>query len=100
LPPLYQPKSFIGEKKANRSLSQIEYINVLSWVVNPDNADIIEKYRIYRRETNGITLIIEVDAQTFEYWERNVEKDKVYKYGLTAVDVFGRETNPIYIDVF
>jgi len=100
LPPLYQPKSFIGEKKANRSLSQIEYINVLSWVVNPDNADIIEKYRIYRRETNGITLITEVDAQTFEYWERNVEKDKVYKYGLTAVDVFGRETNPIYIDVF
>jgi len=29
-----------------------------------------------------------------------VEKDKVYKYGLTAVDVFGRETKPIYIDVF
>jgi len=98
LPPLYPPLNFHGEKKKNRSLSQLEYINVLNWEANPQNK-FIEKFKIYLIEEGNKTLLKEFDAQTFEYWHRKVKKDKVYKYGLTAGDKFGRESEPVYIEV-
>lgn len=98
LPPLFPPSNFQGEKKENRSLSQLEYINILSWEGNPQNK-FIEKYKIYLVEGESKALLKELDVQTFEFWHRKVEKDKVYKYGLTARDQFGRETEPVYIEV-
>lgn len=98
LPLLFPPLNFHGEKKANRSLSQLEYINVLNWEANPQNK-FIEKFKIYLIEEGNKTLLKEFDAQTFEYWHRKVKKDKVYKYGLTAGDKFERESEPVYIEV-
>lgn len=97
-PPLFPPIKFHGEKKKNRSLSQLEYINVLSWEENPQNK-FLEQYRIYLVEGGNKTLLKELDAQTFEFWHRKVEKDKSYQYGLTAKDQFGRESEPVYIEV-
>ncbi len=98
LPPLFPPSNFQGEKKKNRSLSQLEYINVLSWEGNPQNK-FIEKYKIYYIEEENKTLLKEFDAQTFEFWHRKAEKDKVYRYELAAKDQFGRESEPVYIEV-
>ena len=97
-PPLFPPSNFRGEKKKNRSLSQIEYINVLTWEVNPQNK-FIQKYKIYLLEDGGRTLIGETDAQTFQYWHRKVERESVYRYELRAQDEFGRESDPAVIEV-
>lgn len=97
-PPLFPPLNFCGEEKKNRSLSQLEYIHVLTWEVNPQNK-FIEKYNIYLEEEGNKILLKELDAQTFEYWHRKVNKNKVYKYGLTAVDKYGRESEPVYVEV-
>ncbi|MFQ6054410.1 MAG: S8 family serine peptidase, partial [Methanosarcinales archaeon] len=43
---IYSPLNFSGKRVLNRSLSQAEYINVLSWNPNQDNVN-ITKYRIY-----------------------------------------------------
>jgi hypothetical protein len=43
---LFTPLNFTGQKVINRSLTQSEYINALSWEANPDNTD-VTAYRIY-----------------------------------------------------
>lgn len=87
------PLQFTGQMVLNRSLSQAEYINILSWQANPNNVNII-KYRIYMVEGENKSLLAELDAQTFEYWHRKIEKDKQYIYALFAVNDEGREGNP------
>ena len=99
LPPLSPPINFHGEKKRNRSLFQIEYINILAWEANPQNKDIIEKYKIYLIDEDENILLGEINVGTFEYWIRKVDKDKVYKYGLTAFDIYGRESDRVYTEV-
>ena len=98
LPPLFPPLNLHGERKKNRSLSQLEYINILNWAQNPQNK-FIEKYNIYLMEGKNKTLLVEVNAQTFEYWHRKTDGTKVYKYGLTTGDTFGRESKPVYIEI-
>ncbi len=94
LPPL----QFAGSKVVNRSLSQREHINVLSWAANPENENIV-KYRIYLIDGASQFLLIEVNAQTFFYWHRNVEMTRTYTYAITAVIDSGTESEPATITV-
>ena len=87
---IYAPLSFSGQQVLNRSLSQAEYINVLTWQANSNNESIV-KYRIYQVEGNDRTLIIELNADAFRYIHRGVDKDALYTYSLIAVNDEGRE---------
>ena len=82
----------------NRSLSQAEYINVLTWHANPYNENIV-KYRIYQVDGESKNLLVELNANTFHYWHRGVEKDKQYGYSICAVNDEDREGDPTYITV-
>jgi len=95
---IYPPSNFSGQKVLNRSLSQAEYINVLTWQAHPDNVN-ITKYRIYQVEDESQSLLVELNADTFQYWHRKVEKDRQYDYVLVAVNDEGREGDPAYITV-
>lgn len=79
------PLGFSGTKVLNRSLSQAEYINVLTWQPNPDNQDIV-KYRIFQRVGNSLQVLAEVNAGENEYRHRNVQKTKAYDYCIVAVN--------------
>lgn len=92
------PLSFAGTKVLNRSLLLGEYINVLSWQSNPDN-EYISKYRIYQVEGENRSLVVELNAGTYEYWHRKVLKNKSYKYALCAVNDEGREGESVYLTV-
>lgn len=87
---IYPPANITGKKMVNRSLSQAEYINVLSWQANPDNLN-VAKYRIYLVEDEIKNLLVELNTDTFFYWHRKVEKDKRYSYAICAVNDEGRE---------
>ena len=95
---IYPPLNLTGEKVLNYSLSQDEYINILTWEANPNNEN-IEKYRIYQMEGESRSLLIELDANTYKYWHRNVEKDKQYVYALIAVNNENREGDAAYISI-
>jgi hypothetical protein len=95
---VYAPLDFAGEKVLNRSLSQAEYINVLTWRAHPSNVNVV-KYELYQVEGNGRTLVAELGAETFQYWHRRVEKDKEYAYALIAVNNTGRESDPVSVKV-
>jgi hypothetical protein len=95
---IYPPLNFNGQKVLNRSLSQAEYINILSWQPNPNNVNIV-KYRIYVVEGEIKKLLIELNASTFEYWHRRVGKDRQYTYAICAVNNEDKEgdTTPITV---
>jgi uncharacterized delta-60 repeat protein len=95
---IYPPSNTAGQKVLNRSLSQAEYINALTWEANPNNVN-ITKYRIYQVEGENQSLLVELNADTFQYWHRDVDKDRQYAYILVAVNDEGREGDPAYITV-
>jgi hypothetical protein len=95
---IYIPQGFSGEKVLNQSLSQDQYINILRWRRNPSNRN-ISKYRIYVLEGDNLNLVVELDANTFEYWHTNVEGDRAYTYALVAVDDENREGEKAFTTV-
>jgi uncharacterized repeat protein (TIGR02543 family) len=90
---IYPPLNFSGVKMLNRSLSQAEYVNVLSWQANPLNSDIV-KYRVYLLAGGRRSLLAEQSADTFRYNHRKVEREKSCEYWLVAVDKDYREGEP------
>lgn len=85
-----------GRKVLNRSFSQAEHIDVLSWQGNAANAGLnIARYRIYRVSGGTATLLTEVTANqaSYEYQRRNAGQD-VTTYLIAAVTDSGREGEP------
>jgi photosystem II stability/assembly factor-like uncharacterized protein len=100
-PALYPPLHFSARTERNDSLLQTEYINILSWAANPINSNNnmgISFYRIYQVSGNTPTLLAELDASTFEYVHRKLEK-KTYQYALAAVNENGQESDALYLTV-
>jgi hypothetical protein len=97
-PLLKPPLAFSGYQVMNRSLSQVEFINVLSWETNPANAGIV-MHRIYVEQEESQNLLAEIPVSTSEYWHRNAVKDKTYVYSITAVDADGYESTPSKISI-
>ena len=97
---IYPPLQFSGQKVENRSLSQMEYVNSLTWTTHPDNQGLnIVKYRIYLQEESSRIFLADVASDTLEYWHRGVEKETSYTYIIAAVIEEGREGDPASITV-
>ena len=100
---LAPPLNFAGEQQVNRSLLQTEYLNALTWDSNPQNAQNsqnIVKYKIYTvNSSNKLTLLAEVDADTFEYLHRKVTKAIDYKYAVKAINDKGEDSTPAHTTV-
>jgi hypothetical protein len=91
------PSNFSCRREENRSLFAREYLNVLSWD-SPPNAAIspVSHYRLYEFVTNALVHISDIPAGTNRYLQRNAE-DRQYRYGLTAVNVNGHESNCAWV---
>ena len=87
---IYAPANASGQKVLNRSLSQAEYINILTFAANSNNVDILS-YTIYQVEGGQKTKVGSVDATTFLYWHRGVDGSQTYTYYIAAVNGEGRE---------
>jgi hypothetical protein len=92
------PQSFTGQKENNSSGLLEEYINVLSWQVNPWNQN-ITKYRLFVKTTGSWELLAELGSDVFEYLHRGVSKDENYEYILRAVDSENREGEAAYLTI-
>jgi hypothetical protein len=72
----------------NRSFSQGEYINVLSWQPNSSNQGLeIINYRVYQIDGTTRTKLADVAATgtTFEYVHRGVGQYSTIRYAIVAV---------------
>jgi CubicO group peptidase (beta-lactamase class C family) len=96
----YCPSEVNVQKVENRGLVTRETINVMKWLPNPRNSgENITKYKIYQLNDEYCSLLAEVDANTFEYWHRKVDKDSVYIYAISAVTGDNKESTPMFVSV-
>jgi subtilisin family serine protease len=93
------PPAVTGEKVVNRSFSQAEYVNVVSWVPNAANDGIdIANYRIYIVISGAPQLLAEVDAAVREFRHRLAGQAPL-DYYVTAVTSGGREGAPASVTI-
>lgn len=100
--PPYHPLQARAVTYENRSLTQFQYSNHLTWHPNPrnDTGDVnIQRYKIYQlaHRIYDLTndewqLLGEVAAGTLEFWHQNTEKNRLYYYAVTAVNDDNRES--------
>ena len=94
------PLNFQGKKVLNRSLSQAEYINSLSWQPNPKNSELtIIKYKIFLINSGQRNLVAELAAGVTNYLHRNIGKDSENVYEIVAINSDGRESYPDRITI-
>ena len=100
-PPLYPPANFKLQRLENNLIFFKEYINQLTWEANPDNKTRILKYRLYRKAKDepdkNFKLMAEMESNVFHYLDRGLKKNDLYAYWITAVDEYGRESEPAFI---
>jgi hypothetical protein len=88
-----------GRRQLNRSFSQAEYINVLSWTPNPANQGLdIAGYRIYRMEGATPMLLAQVSASTLEYRHRQAGLGQV-RYAIAILAAGLHEGLPAFVTV-
>ncbi len=100
-PNVFPPLYFTGQIQINRTFLQIERIHDLSWAANPKNTGTtntskIVAYRLYRVTGETHTLIAELAANVFTYRQRQMGTGS-YRYALTALDEWGRESAPLFM---
>ncbi|MCP4151923.1 MAG: S8 family serine peptidase, partial [bacterium] len=84
------PLNLDGTQHTNKSLLQIEYINVLSWESNPVNqGKNVTSYRLYTVNDTQLNLLSQFASSVFTYNHRNVGKLETMYYAITAVDDTG-----------
>jgi hypothetical protein len=96
------PANAAGQKVLNRTLSQAEYINVLTWEANSNNSDLnIVSYKIYRIDGGTRTEIGTVAATAeLKFMERKVGKDTQYTYEIVAVNNEPREGDAASVTIY
>ena len=88
-----------GQRTANRSLLQVEYIDLLTWEVYRNDTSGIDAFRVYRVEDDERHLLAELAANTFSYRHRQVGEGKAATYALVAVTDNNWESDPVYITI-
>lgn len=96
--PFHPPAEFKVERLVNNLFFFKEYVDKLSWQLNPRNTQPPAHYRIYRKfeaaaETD-FRLLDKVGPSPFFYFVRAVNKDEAFVYRITAVLADGRESDP------
>ena len=88
-----------GRKVMNRSFSQVEYINILSWQADPANAGLdIVKYKIYLMTNGTPSYLGEVAAGQTQYSHSRAGQAPL-QYAVVAVTGSGREGAPAQVSV-
>jgi uncharacterized delta-60 repeat protein len=90
-PLLLPPLDFSGYRVMNRSLSQAEYIHVLTWKPNPSNLN-VERYRIYLDQGGSWNILAKLPGTSTVFWHRKIVTNEPHSYSITAVDNEGMES--------
>ncbi len=86
------PLNLAGEKLVNRNVSSVECVVQLTWQPNPGNTGAIS-YRIYQVAFGQAIAIADVAAGTYEYLVRGLQATASYRFGVTAVNSQGWESD-------
>jgi len=92
------PIDVSGKKVLNRSLSQAEYLNVITFAANPANT-LVAGYRIYLLDGASRKEIASLDPGIFQFIDRGVKPTMEYEYAIVAFTASDLESDPVVIIV-
>ncbi|MCP4150780.1 MAG: hypothetical protein GY757_23745 [bacterium] len=98
-PAIYTPGPLYASLRLNKSLFQMQYVDLLEWKQNSMNSDgRVDYYRVY--EINGAdkTLLGTVEAGTLSYGNRHADT-QVHQYAVTAVNNQGKESPAVFVSI-
>lgn len=81
-----------------RFVSQVDYINIITWKAPFDTTNIVE-YRIYRDDFPQNLIGIIPKNGELEFVDHNRKKNVVYTYYVVSVDAFGDLSTPAVITI-
>jgi hypothetical protein len=98
---VFSPPFLSGHRELNRSLSQAEYVDLLSWEANPNNSDLsIVQYRLYIQDPYYTARLIgEFPVGIETYLVRDVPEYEERTYSLAGVTDKGDEGMRTYVDI-
>jgi len=90
---IFSPPYLSGKRVLNRSLSQAEYVDVLTWEPNPNNSDLhIVSYRLYLDDSyHGERRLADINPNQRTFLVRDVAPDAWHIYSLRGVTDKGEE---------
>jgi hypothetical protein len=93
---LLAPQNIVIERQEGDYIFFREYINTLSWELNPKNRTSIVGYKIYKKAKGApdstYVLLAELGTKSFEH--RGLKKNELLTYRIIAVDKNGVESIP------
>ncbi|MBN2244268.1 MAG: PKD domain-containing protein [Candidatus Aminicenantes bacterium] len=98
----FPPINLTVQRVKNEGMFVSDYMNIVHWEKNPKNNEkfTLIKYKIFRKNYNDMNssfiLIKEVDANTFEFIDKELNSEEEmnsYIYAVSVVDDQGRESD-------
>lgn len=96
------PSQFKLKRLENNFIFFYEYIDQLTWAVNPENTVTVKSYRIYHKSASAsadnYSLLVELDASVFSYMHRGLTADQSIQYKIVSVNTEGEESLPGFVE--
>jgi hypothetical protein len=93
---LFAPQNFALDRQEGDYIFFREYINKLSWGLNPKNRTSIVSYKLYRKMkgASDSTYLFLAELGDTKFEDRGLKENDLYTYKIIAVDKNGVESLP------
>jgi hypothetical protein len=95
---LLPPQGLILSRRADDYIFYKEYVDILSWSVDPKNRVPIARYQIWWKESgepdSAYILLGETDGATTSFDRRGLKSPQAFTYRVVAIDVNGVTSTP------
>lgn len=99
--PVLPPAGALIQRLENNFIFYKEYINKLTWQINPENQSVLANYRIYRKtkgaDDSTYALLATLAPTVFIYEDKGLKKDQLFTYKITALNWRGKESDAVVV---
>jgi hypothetical protein len=99
--PVFPPAGALLQRLENNFIFYKEYVNKLTWTVNPENKSTITAIKIYRKvkgaDDASYTLLASLAASASVYEDKALAPEQLFTYRITSVNNRGKESDPVTV---
>ena len=99
--PVLPPAAAALQRLENNFIFYKEYINKLTWAVNPENKTVITAYNIYRKakgaDDSAYALLASLAPTAFTFEDKGLAQAQLFTYRITSVNSRGKESDPVVV---
>ncbi|MCU0237289.1 MAG: S8 family serine peptidase [Acidobacteria bacterium] len=99
--PVLPPAAAALQRLENNFIFYKEYINKLSWAVNPENKTTLTAIKLYRKakgaDDASYVLLASLAPTVFAYEDKGLTQAQLFTYRITSVNSRGKESDPVVV---